>query len=69
MADKGSRLNYLQGLKNAQMQQRSQNLTLDKVRETFEKTELTADADVKKQGVSAFFKTKASTVTEDKTGE
>ena len=51
------------------MQQRSQNLTLDKVRETFEKTELTADGDVKKQGVSAFFKTKASTVTEDKTGE
>ncbi len=39
--------NYLQSLKNAQLQKKSQNLTLDKIKQTFQHTELEGDAQKK----------------------
>jgi hypothetical protein len=41
--DKTGRLNFLKNLKDEQMKKRSQNITFDKVKQTFMKSELTAE--------------------------
>lgn len=54
-SDKNRKL-FIQNLQNQQRQKRSQNLTLDKVKETFQKTELT-DATEGKNFFKSGFKT------------
>lgn len=52
--DKGGRFNFLQNLKNEQIKKRSQNITFDKVKETFMRTELTSEpADAAKKRLDA----------------
>jgi hypothetical protein len=43
----GSRSNFLQNLKNAQLQKRSQNFTFEKVKETYKTTELEGESSKK----------------------
>ena len=57
-ADK-NRKQFLQNLQNQHKQKRSQNLTLDKIKETFQKTELT-DANDGKNFFKSSFKTSSN---------
>ena len=56
-----NRRNLIQNLKQAQIQKRSQNITFDKIKETFQCTELDEDKS-KKQSVAALFSRKPTAV-------
>ena len=60
-AGNANRRNLIQNLKQAQIQKRSQNITFDKIKETFQCTELDEDKS-KKQSAAALFSRKPTTV-------